>query len=138
MAALVQKRLQTLKEFSSLEFPADQAQYYQGGIICLDTTTGRATKGAVSTTLVPLGTAREDRAIAANGDPLLVRLDKPIRAQWFANSVAEAVTTADLLQLCYIEDDQTVAQTSDGGTLSAAGLVWAVDAVKGVLVEFVR
>lgn len=47
----------------------------------------------------------------------------------FANSAAgDAITQAEIEDVCYIVDNQTVAKTDGTGTRSAAGKVWDVDA----------
>src|SRR5688572_29684422 len=135
MTALAANRQQTVKDFKSLRFPAAVDEYYQGALVCWDISAGRAVVGQVGADLIPLGMVQDRKTISVNDDPLVVTMLRPIRAAWFANSAADAVDAADLLKTCYIEDDQTVSETSDSGARSALGRVWAVDSVKGVLVE---
>jgi hypothetical protein len=107
---------------------------FQGGLACIDTSTGLVAKGFVSTTLVPIGKFVEDSAAAAN-KVVLVELFREIEAMWFVNDGGAAVVAADIGGLAYILDDQTVSNTDATNTKSVAGRVWAIDTVKGVLVE---
>lgn len=135
MTALSDKRFQRPRKFSAIELVGKVEQVYQGGRAFLDTSTGLVAKGFASTTLVPLGVYTESQN-TASGQTVHVTLDREVIARWYANSTAgDAITSADLLKDVYVVDDQTVAKTSNSNTRSVAGRVWAVDSVRGVLVE---
>lgn len=56
-------------------------------------------------------------------------------AFWYDNSSSgDAIAQANVMGLCYLVDDATVALTDGSGARSIAGIVLAVDATKGVLV----
>lgn len=135
MTALAADRTKILKEFSALSFPAAADTYYENATVGFDTAAGRLKVGQAGLlTWVPLGLVRSQQ-VAADGDMVLVNLFHPVSAIWLANSSGDAVDAADLLKVCYIEDDQTVSETGNAGADAALGIVWAVDSVKGVLVE---
>jgi len=105
---------------------------YGGAIVCLKSD-GYATKGAAATGLVAVGRA-EERVVNAGADGAeTIRVRRGIFR--YANSAAaDAIAAAQIGQVCYIVDDQTVAKTDGGGTRSPAGIVHDVD-VLGVWVQ---
>ncbi len=135
MAALTAKRAIKSKKSTTRDLPATAATYYQGALICWDTSVGRVVKGAASTTLRPIGLCAEDTVIGTNGDLLSVNLFRELTTVWMPNSATDAVVAAGRGGLCYIESDQNVGATDQTNTLSVAGVVWAVDTAKGVEVE---
>lgn len=139
MAALTQARQGTSKTIKFLQYPvAADVQCFQGGMACIDTTTGDVTPGAVSTTLLPVGKFAEtvDNTGGAAGAVLVtVEFPREINAEWWDNDTGTAVTAADVGQDCYILDDHTVSFSDGTGTRSKAGRVLQVDSVKGVLVD---
>lgn len=134
MTALAAKRGIKLRKFSTFELAAKNEAVFQGGIACLDTATGLVAKAFVATTLIPIGFYAEDSAAAAN-KVVEVKLFREVDAGWFANDGADPVTAAQIGQLCYLSDDQTVSVTDATNTKSVLGRVWKIDSVKGVLVE---
>lgn len=112
---------------------AAATRIYAGSLVCLDAA-GNAVPGATTTTLTPVGIAQEQ---VDNSAGLAGALSIKIRAGVFllANSAdADAITRAEIGDVCYIVDDQTVAKTNGGATRSRAGLIVDVDA-QGVWVE---
>lgn len=134
MAAQTAKRVVKSHYADTIELGATAATYYQGSLICFDTSVGRVVKGAVSTTLIPVGVAAEDKVIATNLDPLLVKRFAADTFYWFANLAAAPVLAANVGGLCYIADDQSVRVDDATNTCSVAGRVIRLDTVKGVLV----
>lgn len=137
MTALTKERDTTRRagEFGALGLAAG-AKVFGGGIVCVDTATGYATKGATSTTLRPLGMA-EETADNTSGSAGAVHV-KWRRDGWFrfANSASgDLITSADINADCYLVDDQTVAKTSGSATRSIAGKVRQVDTT-GVWISF--
>lgn len=134
MAALTTART-TPKRDSTLfaRAMAGTKKVYEGALVCLNAT-GYATPGAVATTLVADGIARQtvDNSAGADGD-LTVEVEKGTFR--FANSTStDAITKAEIGDTCYIVDDQTVAKTNGTNTRSAAGTIVDVDA-QGVWVK---
>lgn len=122
--------------FKNKAFPLAAVKVFQGGIACIDTSSGNITKGAASTTLLKIGEFAEsvdNSGGSAGALSVLVSLDREIVARWYDNDTGTAVTASDVGQDCYILDDHTVTFSATGN--SKAGRVWAVDSVKGVLVE---
>lgn len=104
----------------------------QGKLACLDTSTGKVTKGGVSTTLIPIGWFAE--TLTGDGTKKIsVRLFREVCAAWWDNGGGTPAVATDVGSECYINDDTTVTMTSAGR--SKAGRILAVDASKGVLVE---
>src|SRR5689334_18599001 len=128
-------RLTRVVEATGMALPSTAEQVYQGGLACFDKSTGLVKKGAASTTLVPIGRYREDQLVASGGTAN-VEFFRPLKAMWFANSTAgDLIAQTECGSTCFVVDDQTVAKTNGTNTRSVAGLVWKVDATKGVLVE---
>lgn len=137
MAALTQARMtrETRAKHMSLPLAAGQ-KVWQGGIACWDTSTGTVKKGAASTTLVKIGQFDDsiDNSAGTGSVFINVNLDRELVAQWYDNATgANAVAAANQGSDVYIQDDHTVTTASAGN--SKAGRVWAVDTVKGVLVQ---
>lgn len=109
------------------------AKVYAGALIAL-AATGFAQPGAAALNLVAFGRAEEDvdNTGGADGDKsVMVRRGKAFK---WANSAGDAIGQAGLGRTCYIEDDETVAATDGGGTLSPAGTVVQIDE-DGIWVE---
>ena len=134
MAALAAPRATPRRDGVTFARPvAAAALIYQGSLVCL-LATGYATPGAVSTTLVADGLAKDtvDNSDGAAGD-LIVEVERGVFC--FENSAAaDAITIAEIGDNCYIVDDQTVAKTSGSATRSVAGKIEDVDA-QGVWVR---
>ncbi|MEY9717863.1 hypothetical protein ABIA22_000353 [Sinorhizobium fredii] len=107
---------------------------YAGAMVALNAA-GNAVPVTTALNLKGVGRAerRADNAGGAAGD---VSADVSAGIFRFANSAAaDAITQADIGSDCYGVDDQTVAKTNGGGTRSAVGKVFDVDA-QGVWVKF--
>jgi len=107
---------------------AANTRILQGALVCLNAT-GYATKGAVATTLIADGVAKQtvDNTGGADG---AVRIEVEKGVFLFANSAAaDAITIAEIGDACFIVDDQTVAKTNGGATRSTAGTIVDVDAL---------
>lgn len=105
-----------------LSLPLAAVKVYAGSIAAVNAS-GFATKGAASTTLRYIGRFEEqvDNSAGSAGDKrALVRRGKAFK---FKNSGTSAIVQADLGNVAYIEDDQTVSKTDQAGTLSAAGVI---------------
>lgn len=101
----------------------------RGKLACIDKATGLITKGAATGTLIPIGVFMT--TLTGDGvKAISVQLFYPIAARWWDNDTAGAFAAADVGDLAYVKDDQTVAKS---GAVSL-GLVLAVDSRKGVLV----
>ena len=134
MAALTTDRNTVARSGDTIELKgAASKKYFAGALIARDAN-GRATPGAVSTTIKGVGRCEEyvDNSTGAD-DAVTVKIRKGIFQ--FANSSAgDAITDADIGNDCYIVDDQTVAKTNGTSTRSVAGKVFDVDA-NGVWVD---
>jgi hypothetical protein len=139
MAALTSKRSVRTRKFSSLDLPAvASASYFQGGVVGFDTATGTGliVKATVTATFVAIGVVAEDKVLGAGGGSITVNLFTEKTLAWFNNATAgDAIAAADVGDLCYWLDDNTVAQNDATNTRSVAGRTWAIDSAKGVLVE---
>jgi hypothetical protein len=137
MAALTDKRMTRETRFKNKAFPLDAStKVFQGGIACGDTATGLVTKAQAATGLLKIGEFAEsvdNSSGAAGALSVLVSLDREVIARWYDNDTGTPVAAANVFSDCYLLDDHTVTATSAGH--SVAGRVWAVDSVKGVLVE---
>lgn len=95
---------------------ANVATYYQFGAIALDSA-GLAVKATATSGLKVVGWYRDKSVTTVAGDEIEVQSGIIERK----NSGTDPVTIADLENEVYLEDDQTIARTSNGGTLSPAG-----------------
>lgn len=134
MAALSAPRNTLERTGVDLALPAAADKlFYAGSLVCRDAS-GRATPGAVATTLLGVGVAEKtvDNVGGAAG-AVSVPIKKGIFR--FANSAAgDAIAAADIGASCYVVDDQTVAKTHATNTRSVAGKIFDVDAT-GVWVD---
>lgn len=126
MAALTalrntQRRMDVQRSPYSLKVKAS-TKIFQGALVVLNA--GFAVGGTTATGLVAAGRARKtvDNSAGADGD-LLVEVEPGI-FNW-NNAGGDLVVAADVGQLCYITDDNTVNHTATGK--SVAGRVLAID-----------
>lgn len=110
------------------------AVIYKGAIIVL-TAAGYAKPAVVGTGLLAVGIAKEsvDATGLSSGD-VAIEVEEMICG--CENSAGgDEITAAELGEIVYLVDDQTVAKTSNGGTRSVAGLARMIEGGK-VFVEF--
>lgn len=101
---------------------------FQGGIAVIALGTGNAKPATAATGLLALGIFTEP---ANNSTGSAGAINALIEAGVFrlGNSTAgDAIAAANIGQVCYLVDDQTVALTSAGQTRSPAGIIVDVDA----------
>jgi hypothetical protein len=102
-----------------------------GKLACIDTADGSLTKGAASTTLLPIGWFDETKT----GDGTLkirVRLFKEILLYRFKNASSGPIADDDVGSICYMLDDTQATMTA--AAHSILGRVWEVTSA-GVMVE---
>ena len=102
---------------------------YQGAIVAVDAN-GYAIPGKKAASLKAAGRAEETVENKGGDGDAVIRVSRGTFV--FENSTSGKITAADVLSLCYMEDDQTVTETGTGA--SVAGLVIRVDD-EGVAVE---
>lgn len=102
---------------------------YQGAIVAVDAD-GYAIPGKKAASLKAAGRAEETVENKGRDGDAVIRVSRGTFV--FENSTSGKITAADVLSLCYMEDDQTVTKTGTGA--SVAGLVIRVDD-EGVAVE---
>ena len=102
---------------------------YQGAIVAVDAN-GYAIPGKKAASLKAAGRAEETVENKGGDGDAVIRVSRGTFV--FENSASDKITAADVLGLCYMEDDQTVTKTGTGA--SVAGLVIRVDD-EGVAVE---
>ena len=102
---------------------------YQGAIVAVDAN-GYAIPGKKAASLKAAGRAEETVENKGGDGDAVIRVSRGTFV--FENSTSGEITAADVLSLCYMEDDQTVTKTGTGA--SVAGLVIRVDD-EGVAVE---
>jgi hypothetical protein len=105
------------------------------GALLMRNAAGYLTKGATATGSVGVGRAEERKTGGAGAGDEKLKFRPGLF--WFKNSAAgDAITVAEIGDVCWIVDDETVAKTDGTGTRSIAGFIRDVDATMGVLVEF--
>lgn len=99
---------------------------FAGSLVALDSS-GNAQPGATATGLVAAGRAAEyiDNSSGNAGDKQVTI--EPGVFRWANSSAGDAITKAEIGDLCYIVDDQTVAKTNGTNTRSVAGYIVDVD-----------
>ncbi|WP_158971990.1 hypothetical protein [Chachezhania sediminis] len=97
------------------------------GALLMRNAAGNVIEGQTATGLVGIGRAEErvDNSTGSAGD-LSVRY-RPGTFRFANSAAADEITIADIGQLAYAVDDQTVAKTDGTASRSAAGIVDAVD-----------
>ncbi|MEM7751795.1 MAG: hypothetical protein AAF230_00180 [Pseudomonadota bacterium] len=113
---------------------AAAAVLFQGGIV-MRNAAGYLVEGQTATGLVAVGMSPEaiDNAAGANGDITMEYMPGRFR---FENSTGgDAITVANIGDIAFVVDDQTVALTNGGNTRSPAGTIEDVDA-QGVWIVF--
>jgi hypothetical protein len=124
--ALSADRITRVKEGKEVAYPvAASTTIYNGGMVAVNTS-GYAVPAATTAGYKVVGVAREqvDNSSGSNGD-LLVRVSKG-GAYEMENSATNAVAQADVGRICYVEDDETVAD-ENGGSSVVAGIVDSID-----------
>ncbi|MBV6636421.1 MAG: hypothetical protein KI788_10995 [Mameliella sp.] len=100
---------------------------YAGALVMRDAS-GNLVEGQTATGLIGAGRAEErvDNSAGSAGD---LTCDYRPGIYRFANSAAaDEITKAEIGDVCYAVDDQTVAKTDGTSTRSPAGLIEGVDA----------
>lgn len=117
-----------------LRSPAAASLIYAGALV-MRNAAGYVTKGATATGCVGVGRAeqRVDNSGGSAGD-LSVNV-RPGRFRFNNSASADAITIAEIGDVCFIVDDETVAKTDGSGTRSPAGFVADIDD-QGVWVRF--
>jgi hypothetical protein len=107
---------------------AAAALIYAGALVCRNAA-GYAVKGATALNLVGAGVAqaRVDNSAGSAGD---LEIDVRSGVFRFANSSSgDAITVAEIGDIAWVVDDETVAKTSGSGTRSPAGIITGVDSL---------
>ncbi len=105
----------------------------KGKMACLDTSTGKVTKGGTSTTLIPIGVFEENKT-GTGSNTVSVRLARELELlEWKNDDAPNNLGATHIGSTCYIKDDETVSSSSATNTRSVAGMVLAVRST-GVLV----
>lgn len=127
--------LRTYEEWAQYRGPLKANQSVKRGeTACFEQSTGKVVVATGASGLVPIGQFAESKDAPSGSDvPVTIALFRPVRVSWFRNSVSDPVAAADCGSNCFLEDANRVS-TDDTGSI--AGMVWAVDATRGVAVEF--
>ena len=135
MTALAADRNTARSQGDDRSGPVAASTLIYAGAIAMRNAAGYIVNGQTATGLVAVGRAEErvDNSAGSNGD---VNVAYRSGIYHFANSSAgDLITFAEIGDLCYVVDDQTVAKTDGTSTRSKAGIIDDVDA-NGVWVRF--
>lgn len=126
MAALTRDRNTPERPGDVFHLPmAAATEIFAGALVCRDSS-GNAVPGSTATGLVPVG--RAEMHVNNPGDAGDKHITVKRGVFRFANSAADdEITKAEVGQVAYIVDDQTVAKTSGSNTRSRAGFTADVD-----------
>jgi hypothetical protein len=132
--ALTADRMTKRRDGNTFNDPiAASTKIYLGALVCLNAA-GNAVPGSASTTLLARGVALKqvDNTTGSAGD-LSVETETGVFC--FKNSASgDLIARAEIGDVCYIVDDQTVAKTDGTGARSPAGKIVDVDSA-GVWVD---
>lgn len=134
MAALTKGRTTPQRQGDFREEALSNVQVFTGGIL-MRLANGYLTKGATATGSVGVGVSYDDvdNSGGSAGD---LRVRYRPGCFRFANSAgADEITIAEIGDVAYIVDDQTVAKTNGSSSRSPAGIIEDLDA-QGVWVRF--
>ncbi|MDF2232180.1 hypothetical protein P2H44_06400 [Albimonas sp. CAU 1670] len=109
--------------------PVAASVLIHAGALVMRNAAGYLTKGATATGSVGVGRAeaRVDNSSGSAGDATLTFRPGVFR---FANSAStDEITIAEVGDVCFVVDDQTVAKTNGSSSRSPAGIVEDVDAL---------
>lgn len=126
MTALAKDRNTPRRSGGVANYPQAAVKVYAGSIGVINSS-GYLTKGSTATGLKCVGriASQVDNSAGSAGD---LYNDVEDGIFQFANSSStDAITLAEVGQVCYIVDDQTVAKTSGSATRSPAGIIHDVD-----------
>jgi hypothetical protein len=124
--ALTKDRNTPARAGQTFNYPLSNVKVYAGSIGVINSS-GYLTKGATATGLKCVGRINEqvDNSAGSAGD-LRADVENGI-FRWANSADADAIALADVGNVCFIVDDQTVAKTSGSGTRSPAGIIEDVD-----------
>lgn len=128
MTALASDRDTPSRDGNIFSYPVAAAKkIYAGSLVMLDAS-GNMVPGATATGQIAVGRAREfvDNSAGSAGD-LACEVEQGA-FRWANSAAGDAIAAAEIGDLCYIVDDQTVAKTDGTGTRSVAGTIVDVDA----------
>jgi hypothetical protein len=138
MAALTAKQSRQEERWKFKEFTlASGNKCFEGGAIFLNPATGKCVSGTNvggASTYIFLGPAAQD--VDATSADKLVNVDflSELVLTWWDNGAgADAIASTDIGAYAYALDDHTA--TIVAAAHSHLGKIWAVDAIKGVLIE---
>ena len=109
---------------------------WKGALIAVKLGTGTVVEATGASDELVIGVAMADVNAAAASKQLAVEFPTPVVGIYFANGSSIAAT--NIVDVCYVADDQTVSLTPIASGASIAGRVWGVDSTLGVLVEILR
>ena len=138
MAALTAKFSHSEERWKYKEFTlAAGNKCFEGGAIFLNPATGKCVSGTNvggASTYVFLGGAAQDVDATAADKAVNVDFIVELVLWWWDNgTAADAIATTDIGAYAYALDDHTATIVS--AAHSHLGKIWAVDAIKGVLIE---
>jgi hypothetical protein len=140
MAALTAPRdtLERASGFSQLhaEVGLDSTQFYKGGIVVLEVSSGKFKKGVTAATgaIVAIGRC-EETVLTGTSNTRKINVRSGI-FKYGNSSAGDLIAATNIGQDCFIVDDQTVALTSNTGARCRAGEIHGVDSDGGVYVAF--
>ncbi len=135
MAALIKGRLTPRRDGDYREASLAATAVVFAGAMVMRNASGFLSQGQTAADLVGVGVAEADanNADGADGDAFVRYRLGSFRLE--NSTAADEITIADIGQVAFAVDDQTVAKTDGGATRSPAGIIDDVDA-GGVWVRF--
>jgi hypothetical protein len=127
MTALAADRDTPTRDSKIFSYPmAAAVKGYAGGLAVLDAS-GNVKPAVTATGLICVGRFRDQYDNSAGAAADISAEVEQGTFRWANSSAGDAITKAEIGDVCYIVDDQTVAKTDATGTRSAAGYIVDVD-----------
>lgn len=135
MAALTKDRNTPRRQGDDRQGAVAASTLIHAGAIVMRNAAGYLVEGQVATGLVGVGRAEErvDNSAGSNGGASVAY--RPGVYHYANSTAADEITMAEIGDVCFAVDDQTVAKTNGSASRSPAGVVEDVDA-QGVWVRF--
>lgn len=136
MTATTVDRATPTQSGETIALPVAASTKIPAGVMVQNNASGWAVNGAATAANRTIGISLEmaDNSNGSNGD-IKVEVRRKIVAIFGNSASGDLIAAADIGNLCYVVDNQTVAKTSDTNARPVAGKIVDVDN-RGVHVEF--
>ena len=137
MTALAKERMETTERWKFRQFTLTGAKGWKNGAAALvlsGATKGKVVPASGAANQLVIGKFAETVDATAAATAVNIELPREIEIEWWVNgSGGDAIAAADVGQIAFIKDDNTVTILPNAS--SPMGRIWGFDSTKGVAVE---